>query len=408
MDKEDKGMSRRTLLKGLGIGGIGSLILSKERLGFGADAGTGETSEAPVVPTRPFGKSGVRVSALSLGGMFDIPNNQLLLRQALKWGVTYWDTADCYGGGRSEEGIGKFFSKSPDVRKDVFLVTKSDRRDPEGMTELLERSLQRMKTDYVDCYFIHGLSDIGEIDQKTQRWVEKEKSDGRIRLFGFSTHRNMERCMVDAARLGWIDGIMMSYNFRLMHNKDMKAAVKACVNAGIGLTAMKTQGGGSVRTESESELVLAGRFIKAGYTDKQAKLKAVWENPHIASICSQMPSLTVLMSNVTAATDKKELSYEEKRVLHRYARETASSYCAGCAERCETVMDGAVPIGDVMRSLMYCRSYGEYERGKRLFNHLAGVGPDRLKQMDFSPAEARCPQRLKIGRLMQEAAALFA
>jgi hypothetical protein len=276
------------------------------------------------------------------------------------------------------------------------------------MTELLERSLQRMNTDYIDCYLIHGLSDIDEVDEKTRRWVEKEKSRGRIRLFGFSTHRNMERCMMGAARLGWIDGIMMSYNFRLMHNEDMKAAVTACVDGGIGLTAMKTQGGGSVRTESEAELALAGRFVKAGYTDKQAKLKAVWENPHIASICSQMPSLTTLMSNVTAATDQKQLSYEEKRHLHRYARETAFSYCAGCAERCEPAIDRAVPISDVMRSLMYCRSYGEYERGKELFTRLSGVSEDRLKQIDFSPAEAECPQRLKIGQLMQEAATLFA
>jgi len=407
MDREKEGISRRALLKALGMGSIGSLVLSPERLGFSANAGR-ERSEAPVVPTRPFGKSGVRVSALSLGGMFDIPNNQLLLRQALQWGVTYWDTAACYGGGRSEEGIGKFLSKNPEARKRIFLVTKSDRRDPEGMNGLLERSLERMKTDYVDLYFIHGLSSIDEINAETRQWVKKAKSSGRIRFFGFSTHRNMERCMMGAAELGWIDGIMMSYNFRLMHNDEMKAAVKACADAGIGLTAMKTQGGGPVRTESEAELALAGRFIKGGYTDKQAKLKAVWENPHIASICSQMPSLTVLMSNVKAATDDKELTREEKKSLERYARETGFSYCAGCAERCESAINGHVPISDVMRSLMYYRSYGEYERGRQLFTRLPGVSGDRLKQVDFSPAEARCPQGLKIGQLMEEAVTLFA
>jgi len=407
MEREGKGMSRRTLLKGLGMGGISSLMLSAEKLARGGKDDRAETTEAPVVPTRPFGRTGVEVSALSLGGMFDIPNNQLLLRQALKWGVTHWDTADCYGGGRSEEGIGQFFSKMSDARSRVFLVTKSDRRDPQGMTELLERSLKRMKTDYIDCYFIHGLSDIDEINADTRRWVETEKSKGRIRLFGFSTHRNMERCMMDAARLGWIDAIMMSYNFRLMHEQRMKSAVRACVDAGIGLTAMKTQGGGSVRTETESELVLAGRFIQAGYTDKQAKLKAVWENPHIASICSQMPSLTVLMSNVTAATDKKQLTRDEKEVLQRYARETAFSYCAGCAERCELAMDEKIPISDVMRSLMYCHSYGEYERGRQLFARLPGVSRNQLRRTDFSPAEAICPQGIPIGRLMDEAAELF-
>jgi predicted aldo/keto reductase-like oxidoreductase len=323
--------------------------------------------------------------------------------------VTYWDTADCYGGGRSEEGIGKFFSKNPGARRRVFLVTKSDRRDPKGMTELLGRSLERMKTDYVDLYFIHGISGIDEVDDEgTRGWVDQEKERGRIRLFGFSTHRNMERCMVGAAKLGWIDGIMMSYNFRLMHKDRMKAAVQACAEAGIGLTAMKTQGGGSVRTESEAELALAGRFIRKGYTDKQAKLKAVWENPDIASICSQMPSLTVLMANVAAATDQNRLSAGERRSLERYARETACSYCAGCAERCESAMETSIPISDVMRSLMYHYNYGDFERGRRLFKETAGVRGERLREVDFSGAEGRCPQGIRIGALMEEATKLFA
>ena len=84
------------------------------------------------IPTRPFGATGVNVSCLSLGGMFDIPSNQLLLKQALKWGVTYWDTADCYEGGNSEIGIGEFLKKYPETRQKIFLVTKSDRRDPRG------------------------------------------------------------------------------------------------------------------------------------------------------------------------------------------------------------------------------------------------------------------------------------
>ena len=65
------------------------------------------------VATRPFGKTGAEVSILSLGGMFDIPNNQLLLKQAVRWGVTYWDTANSYMGGRSEEGIGDYFTSYP-------------------------------------------------------------------------------------------------------------------------------------------------------------------------------------------------------------------------------------------------------------------------------------------------------
>lgn len=131
--------------------------------------------------------------------------------------------------GKSEIGIGQFFGKYPEARKEVFLVTKSDSRDPEGMTKLLHRSLDRMKTDHVDCYFIHGMKKIEEINQETRIWVEKAKAEGKIRFFGFSTHSNMEDLLLGAARLGWVDGIMASYNFRLMHTDKMKAAVDACV-----------------------------------------------------------------------------------------------------------------------------------------------------------------------------------
>ena len=82
----------------------------------------------------------------------------------------------------------------------------------------------------------------------------------------------MEACMLEGAKLGWIDGIMMAYNFRLMHTDRMKRAVEACVKAGIGLTAMKTQGGGSIKTDTDIELKMAGRFLLKGFTDAQAKL----------------------------------------------------------------------------------------------------------------------------------------
>jgi predicted aldo/keto reductase-like oxidoreductase len=213
----------------------------------------------------------------------------------------------------------------------------------------------------------------------------------------------MEECMVEAAKLGWIDGIMMTYNYRLMHSSRMKEAVAACVDAGIGLTAMKTQGGGSVRTNTPTELKLAGRFLQKGFTDKQARLKAVWENPNIASICSQMPNLTILMSNVAAALDRTSLSAGDMRLLNQYALETSSTYCAGCSTLCETALVEAVPVADVMRYLMYHQSYGDCDRAKSLFAQIPPSTRERIDRLDYSLAEKRCPQRIPIGRLMRKA-----
>ena len=402
MNKEKPGFSRRDFLKTAGAAGIGSMISPVDSLAKISEQFAQNTGDE-LVPKRPFGKTGENVPILGLGGMFDIPSNQLLMKQAIKLGITYWDTADCYEGGNSEKGIGMFFEKFPEERKKIFLVTKSDARDPDGMTNLLSRSLERMKTSYIDLYFVHGISSINEIDKKTKSWAEKAKADKKIRFFGFSTHSNMEKCLIDAARLGWIDGIMMTYNFRLMHTDDMKRAVEACQKAGIGLTAMKTQGGGQVKTSSDKDLQMAGRFLKAGYTDKQAKLKAVWENPYIASICSQMPSINILMSNTDAAINKTKLSSADKELFNRYAGETMNAYCMGCTRICESAIAGAAPVGDLMRCLMYSRNYNEPLWARELFNKIPVKERERILNLDFSIAEQKCPQKMEIGRLIKEA-----
>lgn len=356
-----------------------------------------------IVPTRPFGKTGIDVPILSFGGSLSTSLSTLLLRQAVKWGVTYWDTANTYMGGRSEKGMGKYFEKYPADRKRIFLVTKSHAWTTEGMSEDLNLSLERMQTDYIDLYFMHSVSSSSELTADKKAWAEKMKTEGKIRLFGFSTHSNMEECMLAASGLGWIDGIMMRYNYRLMHTDDMRSAMDKCARAGIGLTAMKSQGGGQVKTDSEIELKLAGRFMNKGFTDAQAKLKAVWEHPNIASICTEMPNMTQLMANVAAALNRMKLSAREVNLLRQYARETRSDYCTGCSAICESAVDSDIPIGDVMRYLMYARSYGDRHRAKTGFQTIPADIRSRMQGQNYNQAEQRCPQNIAIGSLMREA-----
>lgn len=390
-----KSYSRRNFLK-LIAAGAGSAATT-----FGAKAAA---SGAPgPTPQRPFGRTGIDVSTLSFGGSLDVSFNRLLLKQAVKLGVTYWDTAASYMGGNSERGFGKYFDKYPADRKNIFLVTKSHGWTVKAIDRDLNRSLDRMKTDYVDLFFVHGIYNIDAMDDEIKHWSEKAKSAGKIRLIGFSTHSNMEECLLAAPKLGWIDGIMMTYNYRLMHTDRMRRAVDACVEAGIGLTAMKTQGGGQVRSDSETELKLAGRFLEKGFTDAQAKLKAVWENPHIASICSEMPNTTILTANAAAARDRTSLSADDNQLLQQHAGETASAYCTGCTHICEPAVQGKVPIGDIMRCLMYSRSYGSRHRARNHFNSLSPDIREVIREANFTEAEQKCPQRMAITKLMREA-----
>ncbi|MGD9183194.1 MAG: aldo/keto reductase [Desulfobacterales bacterium] len=400
MTKKHSSWTRRAFIKAACTAGAGSIMTLKN---LPASASDGSV----FVPTRPFGKTGIEVPILGFGTSLHVAFSQLLLRQAVKWGVTYWDTANTYMGGNSEKAVGKYFGKYPEDRKKVFLVTKTHASNAKSRTRDLNLSLERMKTDYIDLFFIHSVWNADELDNQTESWAEKAKAAGKIRFFGFSTHSNMEECLLGAARRGWIDGIMMTYNYRLMHTDDMRRAVDACVKAGIGLTAMKTQGGGQVRTDSQTELELAGRFLQKGFTDAQAKLKAVWQNQNIASICSEMPNMTILMANVAAAINKTELSAGDKQLLQRYAQETRSAYCAGCTAICESHVEGKAPIGDVMRYLMYCNSYDDYEYAAAGFKRIPGKIRRRLTHLDYSLAERNCPQGLPIARLIQEAVKKF-
>ncbi len=402
---ENNGCSRRNFFKIAGALGAGSILppgaQAKEAL-----AGT-ENSTPARVPVRPFGKTGVKVSCLGLGGMFDTATNQLLLKQALRWGVTYWDTAPSYGNGNSETGFGEFLKKYPQTRKEIFFVTKSEKFDPDGLSKSLDQSLQRTNANYFDLFLLHGINDPGLLNKETRAWAEKAKSRGKIKFMGFSAHGNMEDMLTAASKLGWVDAIMLRYDFRLMGTDKMRRAVESCAKAGIGLTAMKTQGKGSIAVDSHAELELASRFVKRGFTDAQAKLKAVWEEPSIASVCSQMPNMTILMSNVAAALNQTKLTSEELELMEAFALETSSGYCPGCTSICEPAIGHAAPIGDIMRFLMYHNGYGDTAHARKCFAAIPAAVRERLETIDFSSAERLCPRKIKIAELVRQAATVL-
>ena len=113
------------------------------------------------------------------------------------------------------------------------------------------------------------------------------------------------------------------------------------------------------------------------------------------------------MSNVAAAMNRTRLSSHDNHLLHTYAQETRSDYCAGCTDLCESATNGVAPIGDVMRYLMYSRSYGDHDRAARLFHRIPQKIRLEMASMDYTTAEQRCPQKMAIGKLMRQAVKEF-
>jgi len=433
-EKQNK-INRRNFLKTVGAAGLVPALTgagtvfgtTKAPAGPGAPASIDPNAPKkaqmpgfPLVPKRKLGKlteldkAGkkvpVKVACLSLGMMFNALDQQLVLRKAIQYGVTYWDTAHSYNGGNSELGVGKFLKRHPKLRKEMFIASKASRtRTIEDVERRLQTSLKRMNTDYIDLYYLHDIESTERLTDELRDWAKSAKQRKLIRFFGFTTHRNMTECLNFAAKLDWIDVIMTTYNFRLMQDKKLNAAIDACHKAGIGLIAMKTVGKGSAkRIETEEDRKFVEHFLKMGFTEGQAKIKAVLQDKRFSSACVGRGNIKELDLNVAAVLDKTKLTQADMEVFAEYARATCSGYCAGCAEICSAALPHMPYISDIMRYLMYYNNYGEHGNARQLFAQIPRGARNKLLSIDYSLAEARCPQHMPIGKLIAEAVSKLA
>ena len=413
-EKQDK-IDRRNFLQKIGAVGFGSVFASAEAVAAAGEpdaAKKDQKPKAPQVPRRKLGKTRVKIPCLTFGTFQVDVSNQILLRKTLQFGVNCWDTAYNYGGGNSELGIGKFLTKNAKVRKNLFLITKaSGARTVKDVENRLQTSLKRMNTDYIDLYHgIHQCSNPARLTNDLKQWAESAKKRKLIKHFGITTHENMAKVLAAASKLDWIEVVMTPYNFRLMQDKELQAAIDACHKAGKGIMAMKTQGlGQKIQTEADKKLV--SHFLQRDFTKGQAKVKAVLQDKRFASACVGMKVVKVLNSNVAAVLDKTKLTQTDIETFKQVARETCSSYCAGCAYICDAALPDVLRpgrISDIMRYLMYYNSYGEQAQARELFAQMPAKVRDELLSTDYSVAEARCPQHLAISELVVEAAGKLA
>jgi diketogulonate reductase-like aldo/keto reductase len=131
---------------------------------------------------RRFGSTPFDVPAIGQG-TWPVPDRDAL-RRGIDLGLTHIDTAEMYGDGRSEEIVGEAIA--PYARESLFLVSKvlPSNATRTGVPRACERSLRRLKTDYLDCYLLHWRGD-APLDQSIQA-LERLVDDGKIRSFGVS------------------------------------------------------------------------------------------------------------------------------------------------------------------------------------------------------------------------------
>ncbi len=170
---------------------------------------------------KTLGSSGLQISEVSFGCMslgMDDADNARIIHRAVALGINFFDTADLYEKGFNESSVGKAIKGK---RKDVILATKvGNQWRPDGsgwdwnprkayILACVEKSLQRLQTDYIDLYQLHGGTIDDPIDEAIEAF-ELLQQQGKIRYYGISSIRpNVIR---EYARRSRIVSVMMQYS----------------------------------------------------------------------------------------------------------------------------------------------------------------------------------------------------
>nr|MDE6951939.1 aldo/keto reductase [Lachnospiraceae bacterium] len=150
------------------------------------------------------------------GGSIDLDKAEKEIRLALEGGVNYFDTAYIYPG--SEAALGEIFTRIG-CREKVQIATKLPHyliKSMEGIEKTFEEQCKRLKTDYIDYYLMHMLTDVETWEKLKklgiEQWIEEKKKSGKIRHIGFSYHGHTDMfCqLIDA--YDW-DFTQIQYNY---------------------------------------------------------------------------------------------------------------------------------------------------------------------------------------------------
>ena len=268
---QNKKITRRELIKGTIGAGIllaGSQMAQAISL---IEKSTGNTGyDAKGLPTAILGKTGIRIPriAVGLGSRFcNLEKDEdafKVLNHALDNGLYYWDTACDYEnkklGFTSEGRIGEVLKTR---RKEVFICTKVDSRDPDEAKRQIERSLKRLQTDHLDILKIHDVKSVEDVAKVSEKGnlidiVHQMKEQGVARFIGFSGHANAEALKSMADR-GDFDTMLMALNhYNQSKNPQQRQALvlPAAKAKGLGVMVMKTvRPRENIKTLDPNELV---------------------------------------------------------------------------------------------------------------------------------------------------------
>ena len=291
-------------------------------------------------------KYGNKISVLGFGcmrltqknGKIDIDKAEKEIMEAYNAGVNYYDTAYLYPG--SEAALGEIFERTG-IRDKINIATKLPHymiKSLENINKCFDEELKRLRTDHIDYYLMHMLTDIKSWERLKalglEDWIKEKKASGQIGQIGFSYHGNSDMfCqLIDA--YDW-DFCMIQYNYLDEHSQAGRTGVNYATSKGIPILIMEPlRGGRLVKQLPEKAKKLFANY-KVKRTPAEWAFKWLWNQEEIMCVLSGMNSIEMVKDNVKFASTSEvgEFTEDEYNLLNEVVEainEKMKVGCTGC------------------------------------------------------------------------------
>ena len=364
-------------------------------------------------------KHGRPISILGFGcmrfpqnkGKIDLAETEREILTAFHAGVNYYDTAYIYPG--SEAALGEILEKNS-IREQVSIATKLPHyliQSAEKMESLFAEQLKRLRTDYIDYYLMHMLTDADTWARLKSlgilEWLEEKKKRGAIRQVGFSYHGNSEMfChLVDA--YNW-DFCQIQYNYLDEHSQAGRRALHYAHEKGLAVIIMEPLRGGKLVNSLPEEVTRIFSKHPIQHTPAQWGLRWLWNQPEVTCVLSGMNSDEMVRDNLQTASTAKagELGPAEEEMLRQVVQALNANMkvgCTGCGYcmPCPKNVDIPGVFAAYNRSCAEGKSRGRFDY--LICTALRKTPTAASNCIGCGKCEMHCPQHIEIRKHLKEA-----
>lgn len=355
-------------------------------------------------------KYGNEISAIGYGCMrfskkgagIDIDKTEKEILRAYELGVNYFDTAYIYSG--SEAALGEILARN-NLRDKVNIATKLPQyliRNEASIDRYFNEELERLKTDHVDYYLMHMLTDIKAWqnlkDNGIEGWIERNKKAGKIRNIGFSFHGDTDMFLKILNDYDW-DFCQIQYNYMDEVSQAGRRGLQAAYEKGIPVVIMEPLRGGKLvdlLPKKAKELIASSPYSAA-----ELAFRWLWDQKEITCVLSGMNSIEMVEENCRIASDMEPGTFTDADFaliseVRNLINENIKVGCTGC-RYCMPCPQGVdIPGAFKAYNTMYMEN-----RWSGIFEYAQVVG--MRKQPAFPSqcvacgrCERHCPQHIHI------------